>query len=145
MRKKEALQNINRFGTRILAAFLMPLFIGWFFYRFFDLGLVRVDQTTALHGRTTKYDIDRQHFKWYLNGESTRYDFWSFKPGYLATKQVITADSIEYVRWAGSSGYTYYNTLAHYLRVGARLRKEANSPYITVEQAHRLTRWRYRP
>ncbi|WP_147320837.1 hypothetical protein [Hymenobacter lapidiphilus] len=121
--------------------------MGLFFYSFFGLDLVTVDREMALEGQVTKCDVNRQHFNWYLNNdESVRYDLWSFEPADSATRHLITADSLDFILATGdSSGYTYYNTLAYYLQKGARVRKEANSPYMVVEQDHRITRWQYRP
>ena len=145
LRQKAALRKTLRFGFRLLLVVLMPMYIGWFMYQFFGLDLVTVKPATALRGTVTKCDVNRQHHNWYLNNEaSTRYDFWSFVPGDPATRQLITADSLAFAA-DDTHGVIYYNTLAYYLRTGARLRKAANSPYLTVEQDHRQTRWQYRP
>lgn len=122
----------------------MAVYMVWFFYGFFDLGLVKVDRATALRGLVTERDVNRQHFNWRLNGESTRYDLWSFEPGDAATDQLVTADSLAFMADV-RGGFQYYKTLGFYLQKGARLRKEANSPYVIVQQGHRLTRWKYRP
>ena len=147
LRQKAALRKILRFAFQILQVVLVPFLMGWFLYQFFGLDLVVVDPALAVRGQVTKCDVNRQHFNWYLNNEeSARYDFWSFEPADPATKRLITTDSLAFIVATGdSSGYTYYNTLAYYLRTGARLRKAANSAYITVEQDHRVTQWKYRP
>ena len=147
LRRKAALRKILRLGLQLLQIVLVPFLVGWFMYQFFGLDLIVVDQAMAVQGQVTKCDVNRQHFNWYLNNEeSARYDFWSFEPADPATRHLITADSLAFIVATGdSSGYTYYNTLAYYLSIGARLRKVANSPYITVEQDHRITRWKYQP
>ena len=148
MRKEEALRKIRYYSSAIFGSLLASLLLYWFLYQLFGFGIVTVDQTTALHGHATGYNEERQYLRWYLNGTSKRYDLWAFEPGDLATKQLIAADSAVYIRRYGFPDATELhklNKLSRYLRVGARIEKAANSPYITVEQAHRLTRWRYRP
>lgn len=148
MRKKEAVRKIRYYSSALFGSIITSLIAYWFLYQFFGLGFVAVGQKTALHGRVTGYNIERQYLRWYLNGGSKRYDLWGLEPGDLPTKQLIAADSAAYIRRYGFPGPDErykLNKLAHYLRVGAKLEKEANSPYMTVEQAHRLTRWRYRP
>ncbi|RSK49965.1 hypothetical protein [Hymenobacter rigui] len=145
LRKKIARRQILRYAARLLQFVLTLGLMGWFFYNFFGLDLVTVNQEMALAGQVTKRDVNRQHFNWYLNhDESTRYDFWSFEPGDAATDQLVTADSLDFMKDV-RGGFQYYKTLGFYLEKGARLRKEANSPLITVVQDHRVTRWKYRP
>ncbi|HEX8426283.1 hypothetical protein [Hymenobacter sp.] len=137
LKRKAALRMIFSYGGRLLQIVLTPFLAYWFVNWFRGDELVEVTPATTLQGQITKCDVNRQHYYWYLNNEPVRYDLWSFVAGDSATlrmqKQLEARADPDY----------YYNTLAYYLKTGARLRKKANSRLITVVQDNKVTVWTY--
>ncbi|WP_100336190.1 hypothetical protein [Hymenobacter chitinivorans] len=102
--------------------------------------LIEVDAATAVAGRVTKCDVNRQHYYWYLNDEPVRYDLWSFTAGDSAT-QVMQARILA----QNKDNIYYYNTLAYYIKKGDLLQKAANSPLLTLRRGTQLTTWTCAP
>jgi hypothetical protein len=98
--------------------------------------LVEVDAATAVAGKVTKCDVNRQHYYWYLNGEPVRYDLWSFTAGDSATRQMQNR-----IQQKNKGNIYYYNTLAYYLKKGDQIRKAAGSPLLTLRRGQQVTTW----
>jgi hypothetical protein len=99
----------------LLTAALMLLMVRWMR----GDELVDVEPATALEGRITRCDVNRQHYNWYLNDAPVRYNLWDFTPADPATDRLIRAAE---ARFDTTYGYNFYPTLAYYLRTGASLR-----------------------
>lgn len=120
-----------------LVFFLLFIRYGWSILDWISAGeLVAVGVATPVRGRVSKCDVNRQHFRWYLNEERVRYDFWEFTAGDPATRRMQ-----DQIQQQNKGNIYYYNTLAYYLEVGDQVSKSANSPLLRVRRGHEVTVW----
>ena len=122
----------------LFAVLQAALFFGFFplLSRLTDGELVQVGVATAVSGRVSKCDVNRQHFRWYLARQKPRYDFWDFTAGDSATARMQAR-----IQRQNQDNEYYYNTLAYYLSVGDSLSKVANSPLVRVQRGDSVTVW----
>ena len=135
--RRRRLYTIGRLVYTVLSFGLLVLM-----YRWIMVGdeLVEVNAATAVAGRVTKCDVNRQHYYWYLNNGDVRYDLWSFTAGDSATQAMQ-----DQILARNKDNIYYYNTLAYYIQKGDQLQKAANSPLLTLRRGTQRTVWTCAP
>ena len=121
----------DRIGSLLmLTLFLLIFVIGPVYNTFLappndDLHLVLAD------AKVTDVSETNRHFSYHLDGnELEEYNFRSFVAANPAARKGYNED----VGWDSSD-------LSHYLRLGDRLTKAANSPLLTVRRGDSVTHW----
>ncbi|UOQ51823.1 hypothetical protein [Hymenobacter cellulosivorans] len=134
--KRRMLYTGGRFLYGVLGFVLVVLVFRWMM----GDDRVQVTTATALSGRVTKCDVNRQHYYWYLDDKPVRYDLWSFTAGDSATQRMQ-----DQILARNKDNIYYYNTLAYYIKKGDELQKAANSPLLTLRRGNQLTTWTCAP
>lgn len=90
--------------------------------------VVRYQQ--AVRGRITGSEVNRQYYLYYLNGDTKqRYDFNSFERPLTPAEQQLIPEEQDLLG------------LAHHLKIGDYVTKEANSATLMVQRGDSTSRW----